>query len=409
LLAPPASSSAPPAATAALQISPGAGGAQLAASNVFASSYEPIDGLPKYAVDGRMDTRWAASGSGQSLTLDWGSRKTVRQLRLGFYQGAARVYAFGVFSSDDNRTYASAGIFRSSGRTDGLETFGIAAAGRYLRIVGYGNTVNGWISLTEAQAFGESALVSSAPASGSGSTLLLNDGFESPLLDPAWLASGNDTAAPVPGIARGGSRSLQMKVGPADVVKYRTELTRGDAAGDFDTGSTYCIGFSWMAKNWSTIPAWNSIFQTHSVPNSWSSGYHAGRNSIDLTLGADNTVSLEVVKDQKTGAADGSAGGQKVASLPLKFGAWYDFVFRFRPSKDVDGIIEAWANGAKLYSQLGRPNMDLYDSGGQPLKNNVYLKIGIYKEYADTGSQEIYYDNVKIIKNPVSCSGEAMK
>jgi len=109
-------------ATASVQTSAEiSGDVQLAPSNVFASSYEPVDGLPRYAVDGHASTRWAASGLGQNLTLDWGTRKTVRQLRLGFYQGATRIYKFAVFSSDDNQSYTSAGNFKSSGRTSDLE------------------------------------------------------------------------------------------------------------------------------------------------------------------------------------------------------------------------------------------------------------------------------------------------
>jgi len=378
----------------------------LIASNLYASSYDPVNGVPKHAVDGDLSTRWAASGAGQSLTLDWGSRKTVKQLRIAFYQGTARVYTFSVLSSDDNRSFLSLGNFKSSGRTNELETFGVTTTGRYLRIVGYGNTVNGWTSLNEVQAFGDAIGALPPPAAGSvAGKLLLNDGFESALLDTSWLASGNDTAAAVLGTSRSGSRSLQLKLGPTDGVKYRTELTRGDGTGNFNTGSTYCIGFSLMVKNWTAIPAWNSLFQTHSVPNSWTSGYRAGRNSITLSIDSPNTLALAVVKHQNTGAGFGSAAGETVARHPLKFGAWYDYVMRFRPSKDVDGIIEVWVNGTEVYSQVGQPNMDLYDEGGQSLQNNVYLKLGIYKSFADLGSQELYYDNVKIVKNPTSCAG----
>lgn len=52
---------------------------------------------------------------------------------------------------------------------------------------------------------------------------------------------------------------------------------------------------------------------------------------------------------------------------------------------------------------MGAPNIDLYDEGGQSSQNVVYLKIGLYKDAADTGRQELYYDDLKIVKNPTSC------
>lgn len=43
-----------------------------------------------------------------------------------------------------------------------------------------------------------------------------------------------------------------------------------------------------------------------------------------------------------------------------------------------DGLLEAWRDGEKVYTQHG-PNTDMFDECNKPLKQQVYLKIGIYK------------------------------
>jgi hypothetical protein len=366
---------------------------------VTASTYD-TGGEPANAVDGNSGTWWAGRGSGAYITLDYGAAKPIRQIRMGFYQGAARVYGFEIMYSNDGRTFTSAGTFQSSGTTTALETFNVTATGRYLRVVGLANNVNQFNSYTEVQGY--------APAA-TGGTAQIDDGFEGSTVDPTWQASGNNTAATSASFARTGSRSLQLTLASTDANRGRTEVVRSDTSGYFTTGNTYCMSFSVLLNNWTTIPSWNTILQTHAAPGDWSAT--SGRNSVTLGIRSENNVAkigLYVVQTQRTTppSTGAAATGNYVTSIDATMGAWHDFVIRFRPSKTTDGIIEVWADGAKIYSQLNAPNMDLYDSLSNPQQNYDYLKLGIYKNSADTGSQEIYYDDVELVRNPTTCSGE---
>jgi hypothetical protein len=107
------------------------------------------------AVDGDLNTQWTGNGVGAYLTLDWGAPKSVRQLRISFYNGNARRYDFQVLSSQDGKRYAFAGGFQSSGTTSTFESFDVVANGRYLRILGLGNNVNLHNAYNEVRVYGD--------------------------------------------------------------------------------------------------------------------------------------------------------------------------------------------------------------------------------------------------------------
>ena len=112
------------------------------------------------AVDGDLNTQWIGTGVGAYLTLDCGSSVTVRQFRISFYNGNARVYGFQVLSSQDGQSYTFAGSFQSSGTTSTFENFNVVAAGRYVRILGLGNNVNLDNAYNEVQLFGDGSKAS---------------------------------------------------------------------------------------------------------------------------------------------------------------------------------------------------------------------------------------------------------
>ena len=135
--------------TEMIEITPGAG----------AVSASTNDGnLPGNTVDGSLATRWSASGDGQWIQYDLGSTRTVSEVRIAWYQGNTRVSTFDVLASDSPTgpwTTLLAGR-TSNGTSTALETHDIApdAAARHVRIVGHGNSLNTWNSVTEVEIWG---------------------------------------------------------------------------------------------------------------------------------------------------------------------------------------------------------------------------------------------------------------
>lgn len=245
--------------------------------------------------------------------------------------------------------------------------------------------------------------VSLMPVAVSAERIKIDDGFESSTsVYDNWRYSGNRTARIVSSEANAGSRSVEFKVSPADSNNYRTEVTANGGNGFFYPGKDYCINFSFKAKNWSTYPDWYTLFQVHAVPGNENWDCVASRNPLTVA-GDGNNMTLNVIRNQKTGPAPGNALANEVVRKKLQLNQWYDYTVYYRPSTKSDGAMEFWENGEKIYSQLNAPNMDMLDACGVPADPATYLKIGLYKADWDTGSQSLYYDSVKVVENPDSC------
>ncbi|AXY73419.1 T9SS C-terminal target domain-containing protein [Paraflavitalea soli] len=117
-------------------------------------------------LDNNLSTRWSATGDGQWIQFCLSSPASITGVQIAFYSGNTRTSTFDVLVGDDgiNWTTASAGRV-SSGTSLNLETFSFSAiTGKYVRIVGHGNSVNAWNSYTE---------VKIQTGSGSGQTITL--------------------------------------------------------------------------------------------------------------------------------------------------------------------------------------------------------------------------------------------
>jgi Polysaccharide lyase len=68
---------------------------------------------------------------------------------------------------------------------------------------------------------------------------------------------------------------------------------------------------------------------------------------------------------------------------------------RYRPSTQADGIVEAWRNGEKIFTQNGA-NRFVLDNCNLPAAPRTYLKVGIYRDKSNTLTQKLNYDEVRV-------------
>ena len=125
------------------------GGAAQAAVAVDASGDD--GNVAANTVDGDLSTRWSDEGDGVWIRYDLGAAETVGAVGIAWHNGDQRRATFEVQTSTDNRAWTTVVSRRSSsGTTKQFENYDFAdRTARYLRIVGYGNTVNDWTSITE--------------------------------------------------------------------------------------------------------------------------------------------------------------------------------------------------------------------------------------------------------------------
>lgn len=260
---------------------------------------------------------------------------------------------------------------------------------------------------------GGSAGAAGAAGAPNGSMQFVGD-FETGDLS-VWSFSGNDTTHVIDSPVRSGSYAAQMLVSPSDAVPYRSELTAKSDKGTFYDGKEYWIGVSFQIVDWGAdLPSWATLFQTHATPHPLPGGggadwtCNAGKNSITVTTSGDQ-MALNVVVDPDQSQLPGTAAiATKVWSEPFKVGVWYDWVFHYRPSTQADGIVEAWRNGEKIYSHTGA-NRFVLDNCNLPATPQTYMKVGIYRDKANTSTQILDYDEVRIFAGSNGYSAVAPK
>ncbi len=164
---------------------------RLPATSVVASAND--GNLPQNTLDNSLATRWSAQGDGQWIRYDVGAIAAIDHLDIAWYLGDTRSSSFDIQVSLDAVTWTKVFSGRSSGHTLQLESYAFpTTSGRYVRIVGHGNSTSTWNSITEVAIFGTAlpALpVASALASANDGNLPQNTLDNS--LATRWSAQGD--------------------------------------------------------------------------------------------------------------------------------------------------------------------------------------------------------------------------
>src|SRR6266568_9637594 len=120
----------------------------LTAASVVASGND--GNLPQNTLDKSLATRWSAQGDGQWIRYDLGALANIDHVDIAWYLGDTRISYFDVQVSLDTVTWTKVFSGQSSGQTLQLESYAFpTTSGRYVRIVGHGNSTSTWNSITE--------------------------------------------------------------------------------------------------------------------------------------------------------------------------------------------------------------------------------------------------------------------
>src|SRR5882762_5283844 len=124
--------------------------AALAASVVLSLASANDGNLPQNTLDNSLATRWSAQGDGQWIRYDLGALAAIDHLDIAWFLGDTRSSSFDIQVSPDTVTWTQVFSGRSSGQTVQLESYAFSTtSGRYVRIVGHGNSSSTWNSIAE--------------------------------------------------------------------------------------------------------------------------------------------------------------------------------------------------------------------------------------------------------------------
>lgn len=130
-----------------------AAAAPLAVVGVSASADD--GNVPANTLDGDLGTRWSAQGDGVWIRYDLGGATTVGSVSVAWHRGDTRRTTFDIQVSGDGSSWTTVLSRRaSSGTMLQPEAYDVPdATGRFVRVVGHGNTTNNWTSIAEIALF----------------------------------------------------------------------------------------------------------------------------------------------------------------------------------------------------------------------------------------------------------------
>ena len=112
--------------------------------------------LPENTLDGNLDTRWSSEGNEEWIKYDLEKYQNIELLNIAWFRGDKRKAYYTIQVSADGNEWVDVFSGESSGQTIQPEphTFD-SVEGRYVRIIGNGNSSNDWNSVTVVEIWGD--------------------------------------------------------------------------------------------------------------------------------------------------------------------------------------------------------------------------------------------------------------
>jgi poly(beta-D-mannuronate) lyase len=242
------------------------------------------------AVDGSLATRWSANGNGQWLRLDLGTSQKIGSVNIAWYEGNKRKSKFDLQTGDDGTNWTTIYTGESSGTTTNYESYPVVtSSGRYLRVMGHGNTSDLWNSISDVQTFGASAagtltglrfiVTPAAPVlngSLNGSTVTLNWNFKAGTTNQVQVSSNlvswQNVGAPITNSTAGQTWAEDVSsLSPAawSARFYRLKPATG-SSGTVSTGSPPVASFAASSTLGIAPMAVQFTDQSTGHPSAWS-------------------------------------------------------------------------------------------------------------------------------------------
>jgi len=307
------------------------------ALSVVAVAASANDGnIPQNTIDGSLATRWSVQGDGQWIRYDLGAITALDQVDIAWYLGDTRIAYFDIQVSLDTVTWTKVFSGQSSGQTLQLESYAFpTTTGRYVRIVGHGNSTSTWNSITEMEILDPAtpaplltpvASVAVSPASASlvvgGTqqfTAVTKDAAGNTLTGRTVTWASSNTAATVTG-----SGLATGVAGGTATITATSEGKSGTAAITVTAPSCVTSVGSWQN---SALAAQTGAFEARfdATPNT---------ANMDGVVGLSNgpaaawTDLAAIVRFNATGAIDARNGGAYAAAAAIPYTAGTAYHFR---------------------------------------------------------------------------------
>lgn len=208
--------------------------AAFAAEPVAVSASADDGNGPANTLDNNLGTRWSANGDGQWIEYDLGTSYLVEALDIAFFNGDQRSATIEIQTSANGNDWISVFNGDQASSITSQQTFNVDdTEAQYVRIVGYGNSLNNWNSITEVD-------ISTSDIPGNSSTDIVNLSLGKSTTQSSTDHGGSDNRA-VDGDTSGNWSSgtithtasenqpwWQVDLGSVDTISYLNLFNRTD-------------------------------------------------------------------------------------------------------------------------------------------------------------------------------------
>lgn len=191
--------------------------------------------------------------------------------------------------------------------------------------------------------------------------------------------------------ARPGRKALAFQLSPRDPMTASSKRAEIAFEPNIEEGRVYWIAFSVYVYDWGRLPRGdNSLFGTQ---------VHSGDNSRGLspsfTLGSlrGDTFVVSVQYSTSSDPTPHNMVSRKYPEIPIPFGRWTDFVFRFRHSQGNDGFLQGWMNGREIVDYEGP--LGFHTPG-----HKDYAKFGYYNWSRFSSSRRVLMRSPVLVADP---------
>lgn len=206
------------------------------------------------------------------------------------------------------------------------------------------------------QAFGSSRAVAAIPEDGLKSTQLSNG-------DTMRFGKVSDPITP-------DRKALLFQVQKSDKTTSGGKRTEISTPKNIEHDKLYWIAFSAYVYDWGTLTA-NDLALFGAQLHQGNDDIAVGGPAFGLyTQKAGREFRVRVRYSESATPSNGNAKKVEFSDLPMPFGRWADFVFKFKENTSGNGLLQVWMDGAQIADYKGSLG---FNTGGKD-----YMKFGYY-------------------------------
>jgi len=189
-------------------------------------------------------------------------------------------------------------------------------------------------------------------------------------------------------------KALAFQLGPNDPVTSGSHRSEIEFPQVVELDKTYWIALSLYIYDWGTLASGDeALFGTQVHSGDSNRGLSPSFSMV--SYGSKGGRTLQVFRTSST-SSDPSTSNQvmvKYPEIPIRFGRWMDFVFKFRHSMSSSGLLQVWMDGQQIVDYSG------------PLGFNTpgykdYAKFGYYNWGSYDSSRKVLVRSPIMLKDP---------